>query len=263
MKGIVYALALVGAVSLGAVDARAGGSLKDVSAPLAEAGRCMGGAFSGAYVGAQVGGGSLRSHQDVNNGAASFSDNGGAFTIGTHSGYNVQCGRVLFGIESDFNYFQADTDKRDFYECDECQGETAYAAFKTSLDWFGTLRGRLGLVHTENMLIYATAGLAYGDVEHTFLDTGPGFSRSSRNTEYGWTVGGGVEFLRNGPWSIRADALYIDLGSEGRTYTLDDDGCEGPCRIRANWDDQFWVARVGFTYHIGDLRRAEPVVPLK
>jgi outer membrane immunogenic protein len=259
MKGIVYALALVGAVSLGAVDARAGGSLKDMSAPLAEAGRCMGGAFSGAYVGAQVGGGSLRSHQDLfgEGGTASYGDDGAAFTIGTHSGYNVQCGRVLFGIESDFNYFQADTGTNDPYGCD--QGCDGALQTKTSMDWFGTLRGRLGLVHTDNILIYGTAGLAYADVEHTFADTGPGFSRSNRDMEYGWTAGGGVEFLRNGPWSIRADALYVDLGSESKTYSLD---C-GDCNIRANWDDTFWVARVGFTYHIGDLRRAEPVVPLK
>ncbi|WP_051111983.1 outer membrane protein [Hyphomicrobium denitrificans] len=262
MKKFIYALAVLGALSFGAVDARADGSLKDAAAPLAEAGRCVGGAFSGAYLGAQIGGGSLRSSQDVSTGeGGSFSDNGAAFTIGTHSGYNVQCGRVLFGIESDFNYFQADTDSHLDYSCAECSNETGTASFKTSMNWFGTLRGRLGIVQMDNILIYATGGLAYADIEHSFSDTGPGFSRTDSNTEYGWTAGGGVEFLRNGPWSIRADALYIDLGSQDHTYTLPD--CEVSCTSRSHWDDNFWVARVGFTYHIGDLRREAPIVPLK
>jgi outer membrane immunogenic protein len=163
MKKFIYALAVLGALSFGAVDARADGSLKD-AVPLAEAGRCVGGAFSGAYVGAQIGGGSLRSHQDIpateESEGGAFSDDGAAFTIGTHSGYNVQCGRVLFGIESDFNYFDADTNSSQDYFCDGCSPETGTTSFKTSMNWFGTVRGRLGIVQMDNILIYATGGLA-------------------------------------------------------------------------------------------------------
>ena len=35
-----------------------------------------------------------------------------------------------------------------------------------NLDWFGTVRGRLGAAVTPDTLIYATGGLAFGEVEH-------------------------------------------------------------------------------------------------
>jgi outer membrane immunogenic protein len=120
-------------------------------------------------------------------------------------------------------------------------------------------------VHYDNWLFFATAGLAYGDVDHRFTDTGaPGgpFSQSNSNTQFGWTAGGGLEFMRDGRWSLRADALYVDLGSENQTYTADPTLCGGPCTARVSWDDSFWVARVGLTYHFGP-REAAPIVPLK
>lgn len=262
MQRLLSALAILGALFLTAGAAHAGGSLKD-TVPLAEAGRCVGGKFAGAYIGLHLGGGSMRSHQETpsNIGLLSFSDDDGGFTIGEHSGYNVQCGRVLFGIESEFNYFHADTSST---LDEECCGGTGFATFKSEMNWFGTLRGRLGLVHNDNLLIFATGGLAYAKIDHEFIDTGaPGgtFSQSDDNTQFGWTVGGGLEFMRDSRWSLRADALYVDLGSDSRTYVTDGTACNGPCTAQISWDDTFWVARVGLTYHFG--REPEAVVPLK
>jgi outer membrane immunogenic protein len=246
MTKLFSAIALVGAFFLFAGPAQAGGSLKDTT-PVAEPQRCVGGAVSGAYVGGQLGFGNLRSEVQ-----GTIHEDDWAFTIGGHDGYNVQCGRVLFGIESDFNWFGAENT----FDCGEC----AQSA-KSELNWFGTVRGRLGLVHDDNFLVFATAGLAYANLDHTFTDPGLEFSKSDSDTEFGWTVGGGIEFMRDSQWSLRADALYVDLGSESHNYTADSEGCDGPCSARIRWDDTFWVTRIGLTYHFGQ-REAE-YVPMK
>ncbi|WP_045836562.1 outer membrane protein [Hyphomicrobium sp. 99] len=260
-------LAALGALVFAVSDAHAGGSLKDEpAAPIAQAGRCMGGNFSGAYMGVHLGGGSARTHESLPDaeGVPPLNDNDRSFTIGEHSGYNVQCGRVVFGIESEFNYFG--TDLKTGVAGDGCGG-SCYLAAGSSMNFFGTVRGRLGIVRDENLLIFATAGLAYAKVKHSFAtNIGPdsieldsAFSQSNTDYQFGWTAGGGFEFMRDGNWSLRGDALYVDLGSDTRNYTLDT--CGADCSTRVKFDDSFWVVRLGLTYHFG--RREAEVVPLK
>ena len=74
-----------------------------------------------------------------------------------------------------------------------------------SLPWFGTVRGRAGYLITPTLLLYGTAGFAYGGVE--------AFRRS--NTSTGWTAGGGVEWLFAPHWSAKVEYLYVDLASSG------------------------------------------------
>ena len=85
------------------------------------------------------------------------------------------------------------------------------------------------------MLLYATGGLAYASVDHTLgLTTAsavgyPGvavlatvrhfLAVQTSDTKAGWTVGGGAELLRDSHWVLRAEALYVDLGSE-TTYLM-------------------------------------------
>jgi outer membrane immunogenic protein len=37
-----------------------------------------------------------------------------------------------------------------------------------SIDWFGTVRGRVGFLVTPQWLLYATGGLAYGETKSSF-----------------------------------------------------------------------------------------------
>ena len=70
-------------------------------------------------------------------------------------------------------------------------------------------------------------------------------------TPYWTTAGGGVEFLHDSHWLLRAEALFVDLGSETHTYVVAAPGI-GTGTAVANWDDQFWVARLGVAYKFGD-----------
>jgi outer membrane immunogenic protein len=86
-----------------------------------------------------------------------------------------------------------------------------------------------------------------------------GFSKSHDDTEFGWTAGGGIEFMRDSQWSLRADALYVDLGSDNHSYSA---SCGIlVCSSTTKWEDTFWVTRIGLTYHFGQ-REAE-YIPLK
>jgi outer membrane immunogenic protein len=88
------------------------------------------------------------------------------------------------------------------------------------LEWFATLRGRLGLTVTPDAIAYVTGGLAVGEIMTAgtvFGFDGDGNAVntivSSHNTKAGWTVGGGVEARLFDNWTARIEYLYLDLGS--------------------------------------------------
>ena len=99
------------------------------------------------------------------------------------------------------------------------------------VEWFGTVRGRFGYA-AGPVLVYATGGLAYGEVNRfgnvvgqTNFVLGGGAvntfagSYSASSTKAGWTVGGGVEGQLWGNWSVKAEYLYMDLGSTTDTFS--------------------------------------------
>jgi opacity protein-like surface antigen len=88
------------------------------------------------------------------------------------------------------------------------------------LEWFATLRARLGVTVAPDAIAYVTGGLAVGEVMTT--GTVFGFDAngnpvntivSSHNTQAGWTVGGGIEGRLAGNWTAKIEYLYLDLGT--------------------------------------------------
>jgi len=104
-----------------------------------------------------------------------------------------------------------------------------------ALNWFGTVRGRAGFLITPTLLLYGTGGFAYGGVSG-------GYSNFS-NTRTGWTAGGGVEWLFMPNWSAKAEYLFTDLNSGGRTV-----GWNG-FQTGYHNHPQFNVVRAGVNYH--------------
>ena len=74
-------------------------------------------------------------------------------------------------------------------------------------DWLGTARGRIGYAFNQ-FLPYFTGGLAVGNLNASIPGVG-----SSSNTNTGWTIGAGVEVALTRNWSVKAEYLYVDLGS--------------------------------------------------
>jgi outer membrane immunogenic protein len=60
----------------------------------------------------------------------------------------------------------------------------------------------------NNILLYGTAGLAYGGGQMDFA----GLSESQ--THWGWTAGGGLEIGFTPHWSAKAEYLYVNLNNQ-------------------------------------------------
>jgi outer membrane immunogenic protein len=94
-----------------------------------------------------------------------------------------------------------------------------------NMDFFGTVRGRLGYLAMPNLLVYGTGGLAYGSVNYSVNFAQYGLnaagindqlalgSASYSNVQVGWTAGGGVEWMFMPNWSAKVEYLYYDLGN--------------------------------------------------
>ncbi len=88
--------------------------------------------------------------------------------------------------------------------------------YRDKLDWFGTLRGRVGwaMGGQSRWLPFVTGGLAYGQGTISGSGTAGGVpvAFNSSNLYAGWVLGGGVEWAFWDRWSAKAEYLFIDLG---------------------------------------------------
>ena len=140
------------------------------------------------------------------------------FVGGITYGHNFQFGRLVLGTESDLSY----SSLRRSETLGPLPGFAVRVTSEHELKYFTTTRARAGVLMTDHWLIYGTGGLASGGVEGTtaFNLVAPGACAGVGNcpagtrskTLWGWTAGGGLEFA-NGPWSLKVEYLYYDLGS--------------------------------------------------
>ena len=238
-------------------------SFKDAASAVAPA------SWAGPYVGVNFGYG-----LDADSSGRTFNDNGAivigsppVFTIpissidqtpgldrsgvfgGAHIGYNFQQSCFVYGVETDF-------------DGSDISGKTngLEPSFglpfsdKGSIDYFGTIRGRLGYAYGP-ALIYATGGFAYGHVTET-LTIPAVFSHPATltrdNLDTGYAAGGGLEYKIEPSWSIRAEYLYVDLGKYSAfNSVVNGSGYETVSTNRIN--DSLHTARVGLTYHVNNI----------
>jgi outer membrane immunogenic protein len=132
------------------------------------------------------------------------------FIGGGEAGYNWQRAQWLFGVEADF---QGSDERASGGVCSVAGCPLGSTIFTTNykLDWFGTVRGRVGFIPVDRVLLYATGGLAYG---HFSADV-PSLPVFWGSTRAGWTVGAGAEVAIDHNWSVKLEYLYVDLGNVG------------------------------------------------
>lgn len=205
----------------------------------------------------------------------SFNGNGalGGFQLG----YNRQINQNwLLGIETDFDWSRIQgTGTSNFILGYPTPAASNFQATQ-NIKWFGTIRGRLGYLPTNNLLVYGTAGFAYGRVdENVVLNSQAGangadattgwscvsgpncFLGGSSRTATGWTAGGGFEYA---PWnnnvSIKAEYLYVSLGGGDAVNVAAQNsrGAPTPSSFTSTLSTaNFSVARVGVNYRFGGL----------
>ncbi len=167
-------------------------------------------------------------------GTGSVSPKDDGFIGGGQIGYNWNLGGFVAGIEADIQGLSNQNTEETITNVGTVPGaattiaSTGTITSSKKVDWLGTLRGRVGVLASTPLLIYATGGLAYGKVSSStnitetlgFIDTPAPFgtSGSFSDTRAGWTVGAGFEWMFAPQWSVKAEYLYYDLGTE--TYSL-------------------------------------------
>jgi outer membrane immunogenic protein len=150
-------------------------------------------------------------------------------------------GRIVFGVEADIQGTGLSDDHTCLLGCLPAQA----TQFNQKFDWFGTVRGRVGLA-TGPVLSYITGGWAYGSVKTTLTETIGGTSVfSSDQNRSGWAWGSGVEASLGGNWTGKIEHLYLNLGDRQDTFALNGQPQTLSTDIREH------IFRVGLNYRIG------------
>lgn len=204
------------------------------------------------------------------------------FIGGAQFGYNYQGlmnSNLVIGFETDIQGtgMRGNGRSNGYATGIDGRGFAAAAAGGTvvngGLDYLGTARGRVGYLVTPAMLLYGTAGLAYGgayaQVTQSAYQTGPAGTTftgggSTNQLLTGWTAGGGVEWMFMPSWSLKGEANYFDLGNLN-VPTVAYGASALPSQVntavawgRSQVNYQGVIARVGINYHFN--LGAAPVV---
>jgi outer membrane immunogenic protein len=180
--------------------------------------------WSGLYVGVNGGYGWNANHNDRD-----ALDPSGGFG-GGQIGYNWQGmwhPNIVFGIEADFQGSGIS----------DSGPSSNLGQVKSELEWFGTVRGRLGYAF-DRALVYGTSGFAFGSVKNTIHG-----DNTSSDTQTGWVAGGGLEYKLSPSISAKAEYQFLSLdASNSTTQAL---GINGTDR------SEIHTFRVGVNYFVG------------
>jgi outer membrane immunogenic protein len=188
------------------------------------------------------------------------------FTGGGQIGYNWQItpgSGVVIGVEADAQYLDFGRGRNNAF----IAGPLAPGYYVTdprglsSLDFFGTVRGRLGYAF-DRVLVYGTGGFAYGSGS---ADRSFGGFAGNDSFRTGWAVGGGIEyalptdsflnFFRSSAVTLKVEGLYVNLDRNTRNQGAFVIDAASNVPVVSNTigrrDDEFAVIRAGLNYKFG------------
>jgi outer membrane immunogenic protein len=197
---------------------------------------------------------------------------------GLQAGYNLQTSAFLFGLETDIQITGQKGDALStvtLTTLQECLAPCvpppptvtkASVDYAQKLPWFGTLRGRVGVAPSDSWLVYATGGLAYGEIrtDATFAIPPPGAACSApctpapggsvagnfSQTRAGWVAGAGVEAALGAGWTGKLEYLHVDFGDITNTFVpVRTFPFFGTLKASGRVTDE--IVRVGVNYRFG------------
>ncbi|WP_267359776.1 MULTISPECIES: porin family protein [unclassified Methylobacterium] len=188
------------------------------------------------------------------------------FSGGGQVGYNYQFtpgSGVVIGIEADAQYLDFGRSRNSAIT----SAAVAPGYYVTdprglsSLDYFGTVRGRLGYAF-DRTLVYGTGGFAYGSGSS---DRSFGGYATNDSFRTGYAVGGGIEyalptdsflnFFRSSAVTLKVEGLYVNLDRNTRNQGafVINSATNYPAAYSnvGRRDDEFAVVRAGLNYKFG------------
>jgi outer membrane immunogenic protein len=219
--------------------------------------------WTGFYVGGNVGYGWLRSTDQITGAdaasAAFLVNNTVATLIGLDSSGVLGGGQVGYNWQLAPNWvvgIEADIAAADLHQSNTLllPGGGRPMSASERLNWIGTVRGRVGFVPTDRLLVYGTGGFAYGDGSlSAALSNINGCAGnncqtgSTSGTLTGWAAGVGAEWAFLNNWSARVEYLHFDLGS--LSHRMVDPAF--PFVFNANANFRGDIVRVGLNLRLG------------
>ncbi len=218
--------------------------------------------WTGYHVGVNIGGGWGAGNGNGNaynllgmNGGYTNNLNGGSALGGIQVGYDYQFGGlglggmgIVAGVETDFQGSGLYGKQNSVISVPTAVGPFAantpytYSSLDR-LDYFGTVRGRLGITVTPTLLVYGTGGFTYGFVYRGVS----GYSGSySSALQTGWNAGGGVEWMFMPNWSTKVEYLYSDISGGNNNGAW---GNWGTGLNNINNHTRWNTVRAGLNYH--------------
>lgn len=158
--------------------------------------------FEGWWIGGTIGGATADFDFSANNTDIATSGILGGVT----GGWNWRDGPIVIGLEGDV--VAADVNGRRRFNA-------GANVAKPSIDTMADLRLRAGVAVVPQLLLFATAGGAWADID---LPVGGPGGGAGDGTFFGWSVGGGAEFAFNQNWSARFDYQFTDFDTDTVSY---------------------------------------------
>ena len=191
--------------------------------------------WTGCYLGANVGAASA--HVDVDNvttgGSISRTSNTG-FAGGGQIGCDYQMGAWVFGIRNMFDGTSI-SGSRTFTDPARFAGT---GTVDTKVNWFDTLTARGGYLVQPNVLFYVQGGAAWARAQATAFTSGGGaVGSASGNSNTGWTVGGGAEWMFVPHWSVFLEYNYMGFGTRSNAFQVCGGGACDTFSAKANISD--------------------------
>jgi outer membrane immunogenic protein len=252
MKKLTYAIVALSALGIAAPALAADLALKAPPPPPAYS-------WTGWYAGLNIGGSFGKASDTASYGTppvpfipASTSADLDGVIGGGQIGYNWQSGSAVFGLEADI---QGSSERSSAYSSNTVTAlgilpiapVTGSLTDAEKLPWFGTVRGRIGVLASPTWLFFVTGGLAYGGItsNETLTVGGVTTVNNFNTTRAGWTLGGGVEGQISGNWTAKLEYLYMDFGTINNAFP--GTAPFAPVNLSTHVTDN--VVRVGLNYH--------------
>lgn len=201
--------------------------------------------WTGAYVGAHAGysWSKTTASETPENGVwnvrgDSFTADVDGFLGGLQAGYNYQIDSWVLGAELDIGYLDINGDAPTRHSI----GVPFDTIVSTDGGGYATARLRGGYA-LDRLLIFATGGLIYANLGSEVNDSvASQLHTDETRGQFGWTLGGGLEYALTDAWSVKVDYLYYELNKENvvgqppsATQDFDIDGRGHIFRGGVNW----------------------------
>ena len=139
-------------------------------------------AWDGPYLGLQFSGVFGNAPSVIPATAATFQVETSGVGVGGFAGYNYLVDRMVLGIEADANWLST--------EGDVATG-VGTQRYELDQDWDASLRARAGYIVADDLMMYATAGLAVTELQANYV---PSTAGTQSDVAWGWTAGVGAEY---------------------------------------------------------------------